>query len=303
MPPTPPRTPTSPHRRTTTIRPREPGDLQPLVDLLQTVYEQDAYPVQGTTHAREFLTQASTLRAWVAESFPDGEGEEGKDVGVVGNGREWGDGERGKGRGQIVGHVAVSRPREGDVAVRLWRRLHPRNDSTGAAGGQERREQEEQGDEVAHEEEDVEEAEGIAVLERLFIHPTARNHGLASRLLLTAEEWAAGTTSLRPNNNNSEEDPPETARSGGESTTNQEKNPKKEEGIRLLLFALLKDESAMRLYRRRGWTEFGRTGFTYDGPSRDAGGDEKDKREMEAICFVSPVVPPPPSPAPAAVAG
>lgn len=239
----------------------------------------------------------------------------------MGNGNEWGREERGKGRGLIVGHVAVSRPREGDVAVRLWRRLHARGRSTTAAGGREGQEAEEQGDEEVHEEKDGEETEEIAVLERLFIHPMARNHGLASRLLRTAEEWAAGTTSLPPNNNN-EGDPPETARSGGESTTKQTKKGKKKPGLRLLLFALLKDESAMRLYRRRGWTEFGRTGFTYDGPSssssaaatsRDAvgeggrckdeeEGDEKDKREMEAICFVSPVVPPP-SPAPAAVAG
>ncbi|KAI7193692.1 hypothetical protein KC316_g4957 [Hortaea werneckii] len=301
-----PNPPTQTSPGTITIRSREPQDLLPLTHLLQTVYEQDAYPVQGTTHAREFLTQASTLQAWVAEASPSsssssaGEGEK-----VVGNGEEGEGRERGwdKGRPQIVGHIAVSRPREGDVAVRLWRELHPRRGAI--AGGQEGKEGKEKGREQGEErtdEEEDDEQEGIAVLERLFIHPSARGQGLASSLLGTAEEWARTTTSLALSPSCS---------STGDNEPNQQHQQKKQEpkekekkpGIRLLLFALAKDEPAMRLYRRRGWAEFGRTGFTWDdGPSfptsRDGeegeGGEKNQKKEMEAICFVSPL--PPPSP-------
>ncbi|KAI7236425.1 hypothetical protein KC330_g3732 [Hortaea werneckii] len=286
-----PNPPTQTSPGTITIRSREPQDLLPLTHLLQTVYEQDAYPVQGTTHAREFLTQASTLRAWVAESSPSSSA--------------LGDGEKGK--SQIVGHVAVSRPREEDVAVRLWRELHPRRGAI--AGGQEGEEGKEkgqergQGEERTDEEED-DEQEGIAVLERLFIHPSARGQGLASSLLGTAEEWARPTTSLALSPSCS---------STGDNEPNQQHQQKKQEpkekgknpAIRLLLFALAKDEPAMRLYRRRGWAEFGRTGFTWDdGPSfptsRDGeeGEGEENKKEMEAICFVSPL-----PPLPAMVAG
>lgn len=52
-------------------------------------------------------------------------------------------------------------------------------------------------------------------------------------------------------------------------------------GVRVVLFALVKDEGAMRLYQRVGWREFGRTGYEYlDG--------EWVGREMEAVCFVGP---------------
>ncbi|KAI7087224.1 hypothetical protein KC356_g4345 [Hortaea werneckii] len=190
MPPTPPKTQISPPGPIT-IRPRRhPQDLLPLTHLLQTVYERDAYPVQGTADAAGFLTQASTLRAWVAETAPSSsssssssgqtgevgeDGQEDREMGRDGGGR-------GKAHGQIVGHVAVSRPRESDVAVRLWRALHPpqRRGST-AAGHAEEGEKED-------DEEEKEEEEEIAVLERLFIHPSARGHGLASSLLRTAEE-------------------------------------------------------------------------------------------------------------------
>ncbi|KAI7538742.1 hypothetical protein KC331_g10163 [Hortaea werneckii] len=325
----PPNPPTQTSSGTITIRPRrEPQDLLPLTHLLQTVYEQDAYPVQGTRHAAEFLTQASTLQAWVAEASPSssssspssGEEEE-KVVEDDRDDREQ-DGEKGKGWGkgrkQIVGHVAVSRPREGDVAVRLWRALHARRGAAATAGGhegrvegrgeqeREREQEQDQGrsqgqgqeEEKGEEEEEEEEEEPIALLERLFIHPTVRKHGLASSLLRTAEEWAARTTSLPPTTTNKEH-PPETATNGGGgggggNPPNQKKG-KKNPGIRLLLFALLKDEPAMRLYRRRGWAELGRTGFIWDdGPSSsptsrdEEEGGENDKKEMEAICFVSP---------------
>ncbi|KAI7163506.1 hypothetical protein KC349_g1369 [Hortaea werneckii] len=302
MPPIPP-TQTSP--KPITIRPREPQDVLPLTHLLQTVYERDSYPVQGTTHAREFLTQASTLRAWVAESSLSssalGEGEK-----VLRHGDGEDDGKNA--RGEIVGHVAVSRPREGDVAVRLWRELHQRRGATATAGGHEgqvevRGEQDqgyEQGEgrteeeEEQKEEQDVEEGEEepIAVLERLFIHPSARGQGLASSLLGTAEEWARTTTSLAlsPSCSSKGADEPNQHQHQHQQKKQEPKEKKKNKGIRLLLFALSKDEPAMRLYRRRGWAEFGRTGFTWD----DEGEGEENKKEMEAICFVSPL--PPPSP-------
>ncbi|KAI7247141.1 hypothetical protein KC343_g6598 [Hortaea werneckii] len=282
MPPTPPPTHPSPSKPLITIRPRrQPEDLLPLTHLLQTVYDRDAYPVQGTADAAGFLTQPSTLRAWVAEtssatssSSADGE-------------------EKGERRGQIVGHVAVSRPRAEDAAVKLWRELHPQRGSIGSS------QEEEEGEE-----------QPIALLERLFIHPSVRNHGLASSLLRTAEEWAAAhpTTIALP-----EEGDSSPQASPKQQKKNPEKQNKRKKGIRLLLFALAKDENAMRLYRRRGWEEFGRTGFGWDeeGPSApggeaEAGGGEggekkKGKRnEMEAICFVSPLAPASPSPAAAA---
>ncbi|KAI7541285.1 hypothetical protein KC331_g8672 [Hortaea werneckii] len=303
MPPN-PQTKTSP--KPISIRPREPKDLLPLTHLLQTVYKQDSYPVQGTTHASEFLTQASTLRAWVAESSPSSSalGEEEK---VVGDGE--------KGRPQTVGHIAVSRPREGDVAVRLWRELHPRRSSTAVLGqegqeGQEGRDQQ-QGRAKERAKEGEDEQEGIAVLERLFIHPSARGQGLASSLLGTAEEWARMTTSLALSLSCSSKGADEpNKQQQQQQQKKQETKEKKNKGIRLLLFALAKDEPAMRLYRRRGWAEFGRAGFTWDdGPScptsrgegeEGQGGEKNQEKEMEAICFVSPL--PPPSPT-AVVAG
>ncbi|GAB1730914.1 hypothetical protein NU195Hw_Modified_275t1 [Hortaea werneckii] len=252
MPPTHP----SPPKPLITIRPRrQPEDLLPLTHLLQTVYERDAYPVLGTADAAGFLMQTSTVRAWVAESFssPDKEEgcQEGKAAEDVESGKENGEkgreeGGRGRGGGQIVGHVAVSRPREGDVAVRLWRALHPRSGAIPA--GQE--EKEGKGEE-----------EEIAVLERLFVDPAARGHGLASSLLETAEKWArtrTTTTALPEEEDSRAQDSPK---------QQQQQNPEKQakgakKATRLLLFALAKDENAMRLYRRRGWEEFGRTSFT-----------------------------------------
>ncbi|KAI7468574.1 hypothetical protein KC357_g6726 [Hortaea werneckii] len=314
MPPTPPKTQISPPGPIT-IRPRRhPEDLLPLTHLLQTVYERDAYPVQGTADAVGFLTQASTLRAWVAETnYPSSSvssassGEAGE-AGEVGEAVEDGaearkrarEDIRGKAPGQIVGHVAVSRPRESDVAVRLWRALHlPQRRGSTAAGQEEKVEKEE-------------EAEGIAVLERLFIHPSARGRGLASSLLRTAEEWAAHPTSSSPLDNPFEEEHDGERVGDGQPMQQQQQQNKhgkktKPKGLRLLLFALTKDEAAMRLYRRRGWEEFGRTGFIWaddEGVSVHGGSEgvqevegvegggkerrKKKEKEMEAMCFVSP---------------
>ncbi|KAI6797728.1 hypothetical protein KC363_g296 [Hortaea werneckii] len=324
MPPTPPKTQISPPGPIT-IRPRRhPEDLLPLTHLLQTVYERDAYPVQGTADAAGFLTQASTLRAWVAETTPcsSSSSSSSGQTGEVGEAVEDGaearerarEDIRGKAPGQIVGHVAVSRPREEDVAVRLWRALHPPQRRGWTAAGQEEKEKEKEEEE---EEEEKEEEEEIAVLERLFIHPSARGEGLASSLLRTAEGWAARATSSSPLDNPFEEehevekvdyDPPQQQQ---QQEKKKREKKTKTKGLRLLLFALTKDEAAMRLYRRRGWAEFGRTGFIWDddeGLSVHGGsegvqwvegveGEDKRRRmrrkekEMEAICFVSPARP------------
>lgn len=83
------------------------------------------------------------------------------------------------------------------------------------------------------------------MLERLFVDPEARGQRLAAKLLLAASEEAG------------------------------------KRGLRVVLFALVKDEGAMRLYERNGWREFGRKMFAYrDGEGREA--------EMEAVCFVGP---------------
>lgn len=83
------------------------------------------------------------------------------------------------------------------------------------------------------------------MLERLFVDPDARGQGLAAKLL----HAASGEAEKR--------------------------------GLRVVLFALVKDEGAMRLYERVGWREFGRRMYVYlDGEGREA--------EMEAVCFVGP---------------
>ncbi|TKA28408.1 hypothetical protein B0A50_03875 [Salinomyces thailandicus] len=85
--------------------------------------------------------------------------------------------------------------------------------------------------------------EAIAILKRLFVHPEYRGKGVAVELVRAAELWV------------------------------------EDMGRKLVLFALMKDEGAMRLYRRCGWVEFGRAEFCW--------GEEE---RMEAVCFVSPGV-------------
>ena len=87
--------------------------------------------------------------------------------------------------------------------------------------------------------------EPIAVLERLFVDPEARGQGLAAKLLRVASEEAG------------------------------------KRGLRAVLFALVKDEGAMRLYERVGWREFGRSVYAYSD-------HEGRGREMEAVCYVGP---------------
>ena len=189
-----------------TIRPRLPSDLPSCASLLARVYAKDSYPVQGVTHAIEFLTSSSTLASWVAveeagkssESALSAEGESSDQ--------------------KILAHISLSLPPRDstDPAVVLWRSQYP--------------------------------SEGVAVLERLFVDPVARGQGLAEKLIRTVTE-AAG-----------------------------------KRGCRCVLFALVKDTGAMRLYERVGWKEFGMEMYGYED-------GEGTWRGMEAVCFVGPEIP------------
>lgn len=88
-------------------------------------------------------------------------------------------------------------------------------------------------------------SEPVAVLERLFVDPAARGQGLAEKLMRTVTEEAG------------------------------------KRGLRCVLFALVKDAGAMRLYERVGWKEFGRKMYGYED-------GERQWKEMEAVCFVAP---------------
>ena len=194
---------------TTTIRPRNPSDLPSCASLLARVYARDGYPVQGVSHAIEFLSSPSTLAAWVAEE------EEIENAAAATTATNNPSNQPTSKPPSILGHVSLTSPSptSTDPAVALWRSQHP--------------------------------SEPIAVLERLFVDPDARGQGLAAKLLHAASEEAG------------------------------------KRGLRAVLFALVKDEGAMRLYARVGWREFGRRMYGYrDGEGREA--------EMEAVCFVGP---------------
>jgi GNAT superfamily N-acetyltransferase len=82
----------------------------------------------------------------------------------------------------------------------------------------------------------------IAVLGRLFVQPGSRRRGAASKLVRTVEEEAHS------------------------------------KGQRLVMFALVKDQDAIRLYRHLGWESFGSTVYHWG-----------QGNEMAAECFVSPL--------------
>jgi ribosomal protein S18 acetylase RimI-like enzyme len=82
----------------------------------------------------------------------------------------------------------------------------------------------------------------IAVLGRLFVHPDARSVALGERLTRTAMKWAT------------------------------------EAGRRLVLDVMEKDQGAIRLYERLGWTEFGR--ITHEVPDSSV--------DVPARCYVAP---------------
>jgi len=87
--------------------------------------------------------------------------------------------------------------------------------------------------------------EPIAVLERLFVDPEARGQGLAEKLMRAVSEEAA------------------------------------KRGVKAVLFTLIKDAGAMKLYERVGWREFGRSMYAYED-------HEGRETEMEAVCYVAP---------------
>ncbi|KAK6428100.1 hypothetical protein LTR95_015761 [Oleoguttula sp. CCFEE 5521] len=85
--------------------------------------------------------------------------------------------------------------------------------------------------------------EPVFVLERLFVDPEHRRWGVAGYLMASVVDEA------------------------------------RERGGKVVLFALIKDQGAMKLYERLGWTEFGR-GIYGQGKGEGV--------EMEAVCFVAP---------------
>ncbi|KAH9900208.1 acyl-CoA N-acyltransferase [Xylariomycetidae sp. FL2044] len=82
----------------------------------------------------------------------------------------------------------------------------------------------------------------VAILGRLFVHPDGRRGGTATRLIQTAVEEG------------------------------------RRRGLRLLILALVKDQDAIRLYRRLGWECYGTTVYRWG-----------EGRQMDAECFASPV--------------
>ncbi|MFI6344978.1 GNAT family N-acetyltransferase [Streptomyces sp. NPDC050560] len=114
----------------TIVRPFESDDLDPAAAALVEVHETDGYPVEGIEDPQGWLWSDDVLRAWVA----DGEGE-------------------------VVGHVAIMRPR-GEDAVRMWTK--------------------QSGDDEAH----------VAVLARLFVVRAARKHKTGERLMEAAMRFA-----------------------------------------------------------------------------------------------------------------
>lgn len=81
----------------------------------------------------------------------------------------------------------------------------------------------------------------VALMERLFVHPEKLGGGIATRLIQTASSWS------------------------------------RDAGCRLVLFALVKDQAAMRLYERLDWTRFGEAVYQWG-----------DGGQMDAVCFVGP---------------
>lgn len=103
------------------IRSRVDADIPALADVLVRVHAQDGYPVEGVADPEAWLRSDRMLGAWVAEVASE-----------------------------IVGHVMVAEPGEGDEAAKL----------------------------LAHRDGLL--MEEIAVLGRLFVDPAARGQHLVS---------------------------------------------------------------------------------------------------------------------------
>ena len=177
-----------------TTRPRLPSDLPSCASLLARVYEKDRYPVQGVSNAIEFLSSPSTLASWV--TVVAGEDTPASPPNANAEDRAEKKDENKDETLEILAHISLSLPppTSADPAVVLWRSQN---------------------------------SEPVAVLERLFVDPTARGQGLAEKLMRTVTEKA------------------------------------EKRGLRCVLFALVKDVGAMRLYERVGWKEFGREMYGY----------------------------------------
>lgn len=111
-----------------TIRPRTNADLPAAAKALVNVHETDGYPVEGVSDPEGWLQSDALLTAFVAELD-----------------------------GRIVGHVAITRPQNGDAAAELYH----------AAPG-----------------------ESIAMLGRLFVVSDARGVGAARQLMGAAAKFA-----------------------------------------------------------------------------------------------------------------
>ncbi|RYP26475.1 hypothetical protein DL768_011709 [Monosporascus sp. mg162] len=81
----------------------------------------------------------------------------------------------------------------------------------------------------------------IVVLGRLFVHPDARGDGVATQLINTVVAEA------------------------------------RRRGARAVMLALLKDQDAIRLYRKLGWMHYGTAVYRWG-----------DGEQMDGECFVSP---------------
>lgn len=117
-----------PNRR---VRRRTEGDVEKCVRILAEVHQRDGYPVNWPDQPDEWLSHACVWGAWVAEL-----------------------GDR------VVGHVSLSRSRDGDLAPGLW------SDRNGASRAL------------------------TAVVSRLFVAPQARGHGIGALLINRAVKEA-----------------------------------------------------------------------------------------------------------------
>lgn len=98
-----------------------------------------------------------------------------------------------------------------------------------------------EGDEMAAAGREKHPSETFAILARFFVGPTARNRGVARQLVEAAVEWS------------------------------------RENGLRLVLEVLVKDQAAMRLYERLGWIQIRRTQFHFG-----------DNQQMQSFYYVAP---------------
>ncbi|WP_229877351.1 GNAT family N-acetyltransferase [Streptomyces bluensis] len=113
------------------FRRRTVCDLEECVRVLEEVHQGDGYPVNWPERPGDWLSHASLLAAWVAELD-----------------------------GRLIGHVSLSRSREGDLAARLW------SERNGVR------------------------RELATVVSRLFVAPQARGHGIGALLIGRAVEEA-----------------------------------------------------------------------------------------------------------------